>query len=212
MGGFGSGRKEVGKLTTSDMRTLDIRALQASGRVAAGQHFSWEWSRKGKKEASIHIDTEIDRVILKYQRANKSGDGQTLEHPVRLEWTTCHFGGQRAWFLCPAQGCGRRVAILFDGSILACRHCHKLAYECQRETDELRAMRRADTIRRRLGWGAGIARPEGGKPKGMHWSTYRHLKAEYAAFANTSWAEIAQRMANIQRGLKRISDKMKLDV
>jgi hypothetical protein len=23
-----------------------------------------------------------------------------------------------------------------------------------------------------LGWGAGIANPEGGKPKGMHWRTF----------------------------------------
>jgi hypothetical protein len=50
-----------------------------------------------------------------------------MEYPVRLEWTGCNLGGRRAWFLCPAQGYGRRVAILFRGSIFACRHCHKTA-------------------------------------------------------------------------------------
>jgi hypothetical protein len=68
------------------------------------------------------------------------------------------------------------VAILFGGSIYACRHCHKLVYQCQRETDDDRAARRADTIRRRLGWEAGILNGEGDKPKGMHWRTFERLK------------------------------------
>ena len=63
----------------------------------------------------------------------------------------------------------------------------RLVYECQRETDDDRAARRADTIRRRLGWGAGIANPEGGKPKGMHLRTFVRLKPEDAAFANVAW-------------------------
>ena len=80
-----------------------------------------------------------------------------MEYPVYLEWTGLHFGG----------------------SIFACRHRYKLAYQCQRETDDDRAMWRADTIRRRLGWEAGIANPEGDKPKGMHWRTFERLKAEH---------------------------------
>ena len=63
-------------------------------------------------------------------------------------------------------------------------------------------MRRADTIRRRLGWGAGIANPEGGKPKGMHWRTFERLKAEYAAFANASWAGMAERLGLMNRRLE----------
>lgn len=94
------------------------------------------------------------------------------------------------------------MAILFGGSIFACRHCHKLAYECQRETDDDRAMRRADTIRRRLGWEAGIANPEGGKPKGMHWRTFERLKAEHDAFANASWAGMAERLGLMNRRLE----------
>ncbi len=36
---------------------------------------------------------------------------------------------------------------------------------------------RADTIRKRLGWGAGILNGNGGKPKGMHWATFERLQA-----------------------------------
>jgi hypothetical protein len=41
------------------------------------------------------------------------------EYAVLLEWTRCHYGGERAWFRCPVIGCGRRVAILYGGAIFA---------------------------------------------------------------------------------------------
>ena len=201
MGGFGSGRGQSGKDTTSDMQPLDIRKPQRDGLLTPGRAFGWHWTVSGKEVASIQMRTEVDRVILNYRSRSNGGEWQAMEYPVRLEWTPCNFGGRRAWFVCPAQGCGRRVAVLFGGSIFACRHCHKLAYQCQRETDDDRAMRRADTIRRRLGWGAGIANPEGGKPKGMHWRTYQRLKAEHAIFANASWAGMAERLGLMNRRL-----------
>ena len=153
-----------------------------------------QWSINGEKVADINIRTETDRVILNYRSRSNGGEWQPMDYPVTLEWTPCNLGGRRAWFLCPARGCGRRVAILFGGSIFACRHCHKLAYQCQRETDDDRAMRRADTIRRRLGWEPGIANPEGDKPKGMHWHTFERMKAEHDAFTNASWAGVAERL------------------
>lgn len=202
MGGFGSGRGQRGKDTTSDMRPLDIRKLQRDGLLTPGLAFGWQWSVRGEEVASIQMRTEVDRVILNYRSRSNGGEWQPIEYPVTLEWTPCHLGGQRAWFRCPARGCGRRVAVLFGGSIFACRHCHKLAYACQRETDDDRAMRRADNIRRRLEWRAGIANPEGGKPKGMLWRTFERLKAEHDAFANASWAGIAQRFGLMNRRLE----------
>ena len=94
------------------------------------------------------------------------------------------------------------MAVLFGGSIFACRHCHNLVYACQRETDDDRAMRRADTIRRQLGWGAGIANPPGEKPKGMHWRTYTRLLDQYHAFASASWAGMAERLGLMNRRLE----------
>lgn len=140
-------------------------------------------------------------MILNYRSRSSGGDWQPMEYAVTLERTPCNVGGRRAWFLCPAQGCGQRVAMLYGGSIFACRHCHKLAYECQRETDDDRAMRRADTIRRRLGWKVGIANPVGDKPRGMHWRTFERLKAEHDAFANESWAGMAERLGLMNRRL-----------
>lgn len=193
MGGFGSGRGQQGKATTSDMLSLDIRKLQRDGLLIPGRAFGWYWTCNEEEVASIQIRTEADRVILGYRNQSKDGESESMEYPVTLEWTPCNLGGRRAWFFCPASGCGRRVAILFGDSIFACRHCQKIAYECQREADDVRAMRRADNIRRRLGWKVGIANPVGNKPKGMHWRTFTRLKSKHDAFANTAWAGIAER-------------------
>lgn len=202
MGGIGSGRQRSGiRDTTGDMRALDVRRLQRDGLLTAGRSFGWHWSRDGKETASIQMRIEVDRVILNYRHRINGGDWAPVEYPVRLEWTDLHFGGQRAWFLCPGRGCGRRVAILFGGSIFACRHCHRLTYDCQRESRSERAARRADTIRRQLEWPPGIANPEGGKPKGMHWRTFERLKAEHDAFAAAAWAGIAEELGWINQRL-----------
>ena len=200
MGGYGSGR-QGGKKTTEYFRALDVRQLQRAGRLTPGQAFSWTWLRNGERVASIQIRTEADYLTLDYRSQSNGGEWVPKNYPVSLEWTPCNLGGRRAWFICPAKGCGRRVAVLFGGSIFACRHCHKLAYQCQRETDDDRAMRRADTIRRRLGWKAGIANPKGDKPKGMHWRTFERLTAEHDTYVSASLAGMAQRLGLMNRRL-----------
>lgn len=200
MGGYGSGRR-WGKDITSDRRPLDIRKLQRDGLLTPGRATGWQWTRDDKAVASILIRTEADRVILSYRSRSHGGEWQPMEYPVYLEWTSCNLGGRRAWFLCPARGCGRRVAILYGGSVFACRHCHQLAYECQRESGGVRAARRADAIRRRLGWPPGFLKSEGGKPKGMHWRTFERLKARHDAFAHASWARMAERLGLMNRRL-----------
>ena len=200
MGGMGSGRRyQGGKDTTSDMRALDVRRLQRDGLLTPGRAFGWQWTRNGNDVASIQMRTEADRVILNYRSRSNGGEWQPMEYPVYLEWTSLHFGGRRVWFLCPARGCGKRVAILYGGSTFACRHCYKLAYGCQRESDDERAARRAETIRRRLGWEPGILNGDGRKPKGMHWRTFERLKATHDAYVDVSLAGMAQRFGLVNR-------------
>jgi hypothetical protein len=142
-------------------------------------------------------------VTLIYRHKSGGNDWQPMDYPVRLEWTACTLGGRRAWFRCPANGCGRRVALLYLGGagIFACRHCYRLAYACQRETADDRAARRADSIRERLGWQAGILNLNGGKPKGMHWRTFNRLTAEHDAFVGVSLAGMSARLGLIERRL-----------
>ena len=125
MGGWGSGRGQSGKDTTSDYRALDVRRLQRDGLLAPGRSFGWNWTRDGETVASIQVRAETDRIILNYRHKSGGSDWQPMDYPVRLAWTDCTLGGRRAWLLCPARGCGRRVALLYIGGsgIFACRHC-----------------------------------------------------------------------------------------
>ena len=135
MGGYGSGRRCSSKDTTSSYIQLDVRWLQRKGFLRPGYDFTLTWSRNGEIFANINIRSESDRIILIYRhRKYNEDDWQSREYPVLLEWRRCNYGGQRAWFVCPGLGCGRRVAILYGGRIFACRHCYQLAYASQRET------------------------------------------------------------------------------
>lgn len=203
MGGWGSGQWQSAKNLTSDMWVLDVRRLQRDGLLAAGQWFMWRWYHDGEEIASIQIRVNDDHVILNYRARNPERASQSLDYPVLLDWTACHLGGRRAWFRCPARGCSRRVAVLYGGTIFACRHCHRLAYASQRETPDDRAMRRAGKIRRRLGWKPGIANPGGDKPKGMHWRTFEKLIAQHEVFANASWMGIAARLGVLETRLSK---------
>lgn len=176
MGGFGSGRRASrGKDCTDDVQALDVRRLQRDGLLEPGSAFRWQWSRRGEVVASIHIRVQAGAVTLGYRQRSRSGGWQDMAYPVRLDWTPCHFGGDRAWWQCPAVGCGRRVALLYSGAVFACRRCHDLAYRSQRESNADRSARKADKLRERLQWEPGILNGNGGKPKGMHWKTYFRL-------------------------------------
>lgn len=188
MGGWGSGCWQHGKDTTRDYRSLDIRGLQRDGLLAPGRGGTVRWLRGGEEIGSTQVRLEADRIVLNYRARSGGGEWQAKEYPVTLDWTDCHLGGQRAWFRCPVLGCGRRVAVLYGGTIFACRHCRQLAYASQRERADDRACRRADRIRDRLGWEPGILNGDGEKPKGMHWRTFDNLVTAHDGYVNASLA------------------------
>ena len=192
MGGFGSGRRG-GRDCTDDMRAIDVRKLQRQRLLTPGYSLTWGWSQNGKTAATINLLVGADRATLDYRQREGGGEWRPMNYPVRLTWTGCNFGGRRAWWLCPAAGCGRRVAVLFGGAVFACRHCYRLAYRSQREAGHDRASRRADKLRDRLGWESGILNGNGLKPKGMHWRTFERLQAEHDAHVNAALAGMAAR-------------------
>jgi hypothetical protein len=102
---------------------------------------------------------------------------------LNLDWTPCHFGGRRCWFVCP--GCGRRRGVLYLANYrFLCRSCCGLTYRIRNEDLFGRCRRKRDKHLRAIGGDAGNMNPE--KPRGMHWTTYeRHYmaaqEAEHAA-------------------------------
>ncbi len=180
MGGLGSGRHWHWntKNTVTDYRALDVRRWARDGLLKPGNRFGWQWTVDGEKTGSIQVAVERKSVRLTYRCKENGGDWEDLEYPVWLTSTPCNYGGERQWFVCPASGCGRRVAKLYGGRIFACRHCHQLAYPSQREKSYDRAARKADKIRARLGWDLGLEGLPRGRPKGMHRKTYERLSAQ----------------------------------
>lgn len=207
MGGFGSGRK-FGADCTEDCRSIDIRRWQREGYLTPGRYLDWQWTRNGEKIAAINVKVEVGQLRLIYNCRPNGGEWESLDYPVRLQTTACHYGGLRYWFTCPAAVCGRRVAVLYLGSkIFACRHCYQLVYKSQRETPDDRAARRADKIRDKLHWQRGILNLPGRKPKGMHWKTYYRLRAEHDNYTNQALMGMAAKLGIINDRLSALSSR-----
>jgi hypothetical protein len=74
-----------------------------------------------------------------------------------------------------------------SAAIFACRQCHQLAYDSQRETPHSRALSRAQANRIKLGGSPIMSDDFPDKPKGMHWHTYNRLCGEAEEALNRSW-------------------------
>ncbi len=188
MGGMGSGRywHWSSKETTEQYLSLDVRKLAKTGVLEPGRVSGWAWHRDVEKVAEIHIRADARQIRLIYKCRSHGEDWEEMYYPVSLLSQPCNFGGHRQWFACPAQGCGKRVALLYAGRVFACRHCFQLAYECQREAPYQRSFRKAEKIRDRLGWERGLNAFPGEKPKGMHRRTYDRLVSDMYAWENAS--------------------------
>jgi hypothetical protein len=169
-----------GRTTCESCISIDVRRWHRERKLDAGLSFSCSCTYGGEPSGSISVRTEVDAVVLMYRaRSWRDIEWKSVHQRVPINWTACHFGGRRPWFVCPGfsdgQYCGRRVALLYGtGELFACRHCYNLTYASQREALHLRDLGRAQKIRMRLG-GSPETEEFPDKPKGMHWRTYDRL-------------------------------------
>lgn len=130
--------------------------------------------------------THAETYSLKYKPVHILTDGTnwcTVVHgrkewPVELAFTHPHFGGTRRWLCCPECN-ARRLDLYVKGQRLACRECLSLRYDSNFENRRSRLTRRANNIRKVLGWEPGPLNPNGKKPRWMHASTFKRLEAEH---------------------------------
>jgi hypothetical protein len=171
--------------------SIDVRCWHREGLL--GQHFLCSWTYRKRPSGSVRVRPERDAVVLTYPSFNWDGsEERVLEQRVSVVQTDCHFGGQRAWFVCPGfpvgRPCGRRAALLYFGrGQFACRLCLNLAYEGQQRAPEIRYLNQAQKIRMKLGGSANMLQPFPDKPSGMHWDTYFRLRERSEAAANNSY-------------------------
>lgn len=133
-----------GRLVADSQHKISIYYLRKHDFLSGYMGGSLEWSSRGKKTGSISIEVKISDEE-KFARLNyiitrrSSGKKDNFDYKVLIVSTDCYFGGKRYWFKCPAKGCGRMVAKLYQGQdIFACRHCYNLTYESRNENPTYR--------------------------------------------------------------------------
>ena len=132
--------------TTNECKSISVKFLNEyhyfDGYVRSG---GMKWSRNGEETGSIGFVISIiegdEYIRFQYSQTDRHTDEKTsFDYKARLEWTPCHFGGRRWWFICPlvvnGNVCNRRVGVLYLGSgkYFGCRHCHNLTYESSKES------------------------------------------------------------------------------
>lgn len=199
MGGFGSGRTG-GRPKAEHIRSIDANRMNRNGVFRDRFWGSWPWTRNGREIAQIGVSSDGESVTLSYSY-RRTGDSkwQDVRQRVKIERVPCRFGGTRAYFICPGAGNGRRcerraVKLYGAGRYFLCRHCHRIAYTSQSETELDRLYRRSSKLRERLDGVPGIWNALPQKPKGMWQRTYQRrlaqvveadLRAKYQWTANS---------------------------
>jgi len=193
VGGVGSGRRSSFPTTLDDLHAVDLRYLRRQKRLSPGYHGSLRWSRCGRETGSIGFSVGFDNITLSYRtRALADPGWEDIREVVPLLRTTQPLGGERLWFGCPY--CRRRCAVLYGGRRFRCHRCVRAPYGSQNEGTHDRLLRRAKTIRMRLGGSGATIEPFPPKPKGMHWTTYARLAQRCQGIEATMWQAEAQRL------------------
>lgn len=191
-GGCRAGAGRPGRYRKTGVASgLDVRWMKRQGLLTPGKSGEVYWSRNGQRTGSISYVTHTNSVWLSYRSRWREEDWKDYNYPVQLAYTTCNYGGGRAWFLCP--DCGERCTIRYISGRGACRKCHQLVYESQSENPCNRTARGANKIRDRLGWEPGILNSNGWKPKGMHWRTFGRLTEKHNHYLRVSFADMKKR-------------------
>jgi hypothetical protein len=145
----------MAKLRTTSFINMPIKVIISFLRSGGGAGI---FRINGQNKAGIQISKE--RVLISYA-FTLDGEEHSIDESVRLEWTPCHYGGERPWFSCPR--CGKRCGVLYLGHFIACRRCFRMIYPCQAD-------------RHYRGWMLYWRWRMESKPKGMHWCTYNRIK------------------------------------
>lgn len=169
MGGIGSGRScwrsknfvEETRFITSGwvkahLQTLSKRPLQVN----------WHQGKESLGSVGVSLVNHNQLCIQYKYRRSCEGDWSTVTEFIPLQFSACRYGGSRLWFICPK--CGKKVAIIYVDTVVACRSCLGLRYQSEYEDDISRLQSKVRKIFDRIGH-------DYARPKGMHHKTYECL-------------------------------------
>lgn len=185
------------KATTTQFMQFDIRQWHREGLLAiTGEPLCVKLPFLGTA-VPIDVSAKADCVVVSIRWNTLIQPSQVENMAIRLQWTSCHFGGVRPWFMCPQPECHRKVAILYVCDGVCCRQCANLAYATQFEQPEHAAYRRIQKVRAQLGWGTGLSSRTPAKPRGMHRKTFHRLVEQFHA-CEVAWFEICAQWLRLE--------------
>jgi hypothetical protein len=196
MGGPGSGdwyRRDKRNHVKSRLY-IDIRVLKQKGMLFPGSSCQLMWKTEHDDGyTTLDCKAKRDRLVIDYKYDGITGDQETFQNVIDFDFTPCHFGGRRIWFLCPI--CRKRIAVVYISQVgFSCRHCCDLVYLSQSQNKEDRMMLKAKMIHFRLGGTGDITCPFPPKPKGMHWRTYWRLYKQEAELLQPTWDRLYEQL------------------
>ncbi len=184
---YGAGRPASHNKAES-FRSIDVRRWAREGKLRQGNYFGWRWTLGEEEVGSIGVHVESSySLTLKYSCSVDGGERQSVSFPITLTYTTCPFGGERVWFICPHSG--RRVAKLYSyRGRWYCRKALRLTYQSQSDDFMTRMHRGIERLESKL-W------IENFKPKGMHWTTYNRIMEKRDRYEERLDCAFMQRIA-----------------
>lgn len=171
------------KDSTFDYNNIDVRKWQRQGYLTGFYSFTCKWTNIiGEHMGTISVFTTPEYARLLYTITRwGSGQKKDIDYDIPLSWTSCNYGGRRAWFVCK---CGRRVIKLYcKNDYFCCRHCQRLNYYSQQQSKVDQKMgsigEKIYKIQRKLK----TERDNNNtyyalRPKGMHHEKYEQLLKE----------------------------------
>jgi hypothetical protein len=121
---------------------------------------------EGEVVTSIAAEMSREALVLEYT----VNGGEQISDEISIEYSPCHYGGERPWLICP--GCRQRKSVLFCDRYFRCRNCLGLTYASLQRRKVERPLNRLARERKRLGGSGSLWEPFPPKPKGMRWENY----------------------------------------
>ena len=178
MGGLGSGRScWRSKSFVEETRFISSKWVKAHLLTLQQQSLQVSWNQGqtslGSARVSISNPGQLC-VQYKYRRSCESDWSAVCEF-ISIQLSACRYGGVRLWFICPK--CGKRIANIYVDTVVSCRNCLGLRYQCEYEDEMSRLQSKTRKIFDRIG-NACV------RPKGMHRKTYERLICEAIELQN----------------------------
>lgn len=128
-------------------------------------------------------------------------NGQSHSDRIGLHRTSCNYGGERLFLICPK--CDRPRTTLYAAAPFACRVCHNLAYPSENALPLFRAYDTGQDIAHKLaGRFVTLDEPFPDRPKGMHRKTYERKRAKWAALTGPARSYADSYLGMDEAGLK----------